>query len=139
MKWKAWRCNAGLVQSCEEDSLQMLSMLNCYWLIIQLYISGTFSVSLSVLDGQKTLQNDRWASVMKHEQKGFLCKPFISIFLHKIVTFNAAIYSSINLQVVTVTQKFILLDSWMRPIGFSSKEKKNNNNGTFNFFNFTTI
>lgn len=78
----------------------MLSMLNYYWLIIQLHISGTFSVSSSVLDGQKTLQNDRWASVMKHKQNGFLCKPFISLFLRKIVTFNAAIYSRINLKVV---------------------------------------
>jgi len=37
---------------------------------------------------------------MKHEQNGFLCKPFISLFLGEIVTFNAAIYSRINLRVV---------------------------------------
>jgi len=35
VKWKALRCNAGLVQSCEEDSLQTLSMLKYYWLIKQ--------------------------------------------------------------------------------------------------------
>ncbi len=48
-KWNEKHEDATLAYSCE-DSLQTLSMLNCYWLITKLYISCTVSVSVSVLD-----------------------------------------------------------------------------------------